>query len=307
MDHTLFRRFLGSAIVVVMLSLVIAGLQFYGVINMALGRFCFELVWIIGVGGIIFSEWVWKKKLWLKLVVGSVASAVLGIGIYCLDAWAKTHGSPVSPSVPLITQNTAQANLPQRSAATPTYLKPPRSTLHHSAPVTSAPIQSPTPSAPPLVQSNSGGNNSQIGTVSQGPGSAFSVGQTGGVTAGTYVAPIEPKVGYHESKNGAVDDLEIWVDRAYPDAKFAVFCDRPCKAIDASIDWGGRAPGARLSPEVSYGTIGKGGEHPDIVALVVNQPGTFGTDITLKCTIRADDNLPFNVLKVRALSIKPPR
>jgi hypothetical protein len=308
MDHTLFRRFLGSAIVVVMLSLVIAGLQFYGVINMALGRFCFESVWIIGVGGIIFSEWVWKKKFGLKLVIGVAASAVLGIGIYCLDAWAKTHGSLASPSAPPVAQNTAQANPSQTPAAAPADSKWPKHTSKHSTLVTSTPAQNPIPSAPPLVRSNSGGsNNSQIRTVSQGPGSAFSVGQTGGVTAGTYIGPVEPKVGYRKKESNGSIQLEIWVDKPYPSAKFAVVCDRPCKAVDAKIDWGGSDPGTRIFPEAGYGIVGKPGEYPDIAAFVVYHPETFGTDITLKGTVKSDDNLPFNIIKVERLTITPPR
>jgi hypothetical protein len=307
MDHTLLRRFLGSSIVVVMLSLVIAGLQFYGVINMALGRLCFELVWVIGVVGIIFSEWVWKKKLWLKVVVGSVASAALGIGIYCLDAWAKTHGAPTSPSTPQIAQNAAQANPPQTSSAGPADSTQPKPTSKHSVADTSAPTQNPTPSAPPLVQSNSGGsNNSQIRTVSQGPGSAFSIGQTGGVTAGTYVAPVEPTVGYRKTESNGSIQLDIWVDRPYPAAKFAVKCDRPCTGVDASIDWGGSGPGTRIYPEAGAGIIGKPGEYPDIVALVVYHPETFSPDNTLKCTVKADDNLPFNIIYVKRLSVVLP-
>jgi hypothetical protein len=99
--------------------------------------------------------------------------------------------------------------------------------------------------------------------------------------------------------------LQIWVDAPYPDAKFAVICDRPCKAVDSSIDWAGRVPAVQIGPEIEMGMVGKAGERPDTVALIVDHPAVLGTDISVKCTIRSVDGLPFDVTDVKTLTIKP--
>ncbi|MGA2635803.1 MAG: hypothetical protein ABSF16_16330 [Terracidiphilus sp.] len=124
MDHTLLKRLLGSGIVVAMLALIIAGLQFYGVINMALGRSCFLAVLSIGVAGIVFSEWVWKQNIWLKIAVGFVASLVLGIGIFWLDTWAKTHGSEQSTAAAMPASPPASSPIPFTPPATITQSTP---------------------------------------------------------------------------------------------------------------------------------------------------------------------------------------
>jgi len=92
MNHTLVKRIVGSAFVVLVITFVVAGLQFYGVISMALGRICFFFAWWIGVAGIVFSEWLWQRRRRDKIAVGLSAALILGLCLFRLDGWAKAHG-----------------------------------------------------------------------------------------------------------------------------------------------------------------------------------------------------------------------
>ncbi|MGO9167796.1 MAG: hypothetical protein ACLP56_13085, partial [Candidatus Sulfotelmatobacter sp.] len=52
--------------------------------------------------------------------------------------------------------------------------------------------------------------------------------------------------------------FKIWVDRDFPNAKFAVICDHPCKAVEGHIDWEGHPPKSMLGPDVDFGTLSGG-------------------------------------------------
>jgi hypothetical protein len=90
--HTLLKRIAGSAILILLLTCLIASLTFYGVIDVGLGRLFLILVFILGVGGVIFSEWLWKQDLAIKIVVGVVVCIVWAFALIKLDGWARSHG-----------------------------------------------------------------------------------------------------------------------------------------------------------------------------------------------------------------------
>ena len=99
LDHTLVKRIVGSALVVFIVTLLIAALTFYGVINMALARLCLILVFLLGVGGIVFSEWVWSQDRKMKIWVGIGATIVWAISLVGLDRWATRVNVSVAPNV----------------------------------------------------------------------------------------------------------------------------------------------------------------------------------------------------------------
>src|SRR5579862_6080347 len=106
MDRTFLNRILGGSVFCFCLLLVIAGLQFYGVINMTIGRICFICVFIAGASGILFSETLWKRDdVRDKIFVGIMAVILWGSAIYWLDGWARAHGPQPSPPPPAVTKD----------------------------------------------------------------------------------------------------------------------------------------------------------------------------------------------------------
>ena len=173
-----------------------------------------------------------------------------------------------------------------------------------SAPPRSA--KAPTVSIKQSGKGNTANPGTVQGPINQGPCSNFQLGGSNNQQESNckFDNP-PPNIKYKKTESDGSVELQIWVDKPYPDAKFAVLCDRPCKAVDGKIDWGGRHPGIRFSPEVEVGIIGTPGEHPDIAVFLVDQPPVFGTDISLTCTVKSADGLPFAVTGVRLLNIEP--
>lgn len=105
MDRKLFWRITTSAILALATTLLIAALQFYGVINMGLGRLLLIAVYVVLLGVIMFSKWVWRKTPWLAALVFIVAALIVGGLLLKLDKWAVAHGihsEPIpSPSLQL--------------------------------------------------------------------------------------------------------------------------------------------------------------------------------------------------------------
>jgi hypothetical protein len=111
MNHSLLKRIVGSAFVVLVVTFLIAGLQFYGVISIALGRICFLIAWFIGVAGIVFSEWLWQRRIRDKIVVGISAAFIFGLCLFFLDKWAKANG-PTTNAAPEATSATSATPSP---------------------------------------------------------------------------------------------------------------------------------------------------------------------------------------------------
>jgi hypothetical protein len=98
MNHTLLKKVVSSAIVVMVLTFLIAGLEFYGVTNVGLGRLCFVGAWVLSVGGLVFSEWLWSRSLKFRIAVGVLYAISCFAALIELDDWARLHGVPQQQS-----------------------------------------------------------------------------------------------------------------------------------------------------------------------------------------------------------------
>jgi hypothetical protein len=99
---------------------------------------------------------------------------------------------------------------------------------------------SPTHSTP--TQTQSGQGNTQVGSVNQGPGSALSFNQQGGVTAAYNFGDVHPDPHFDwkeielESKddreaNPPITEIAITLDGIMYNVAFGAICNRPCKGI----------------------------------------------------------------------------
>ena len=98
MDRTLVAKIVGSAFVVFIFAAAVAGLQFYGVIAMTLGLICFGVVWVIGLAGLLFSEWFEQKEVRTKVFVGIFAASMWSVAVYSLNAWGWRHSPLNAPA-----------------------------------------------------------------------------------------------------------------------------------------------------------------------------------------------------------------
>jgi hypothetical protein len=136
-----------------------------------------------------------------------------------------------------------------------TYPKSPPSTANAESPrlkPTSKPVRE-TPALqtkdanPSQVVTQTGAANTNTGSITAQPGSVVSVGQSGGITAGTInIAPPTPKImgfGIVQPSDPEykvfpaiadkrlVTQVKFYGDVAWNDPKFAIYCDRPCTPI----------------------------------------------------------------------------
>ncbi|HEV2350205.1 MAG TPA: hypothetical protein VG028_10220 [Terriglobia bacterium] len=93
---------------------------------------------------------------------------------------------------------------------------------------------------------------------------------------------------------------EIWVrisiDRTFTDAKFAVICDRPCKAIQ----------GQTLSPYGGYIQSSSGSipNYPNLAAYVVNGPNPMPSDDQYLALVESEDADPVRIVDVKTLRLQ---
>lgn len=91
--------------------------------------------------------------------------------------------------------------------------------------------------------------------------------------------------------------VKIYVDRAFVDAKFAVICDRPCKAVDDQL----LIPGGGFMQS----TFGKIPENNKIAASIISGPNPLSSDDTYMVCIESEDDKPIKILDVTRLTITP--
>jgi hypothetical protein len=246
----------------------------------------------------------------LIIVAASLTMAFLGVIRYVSKrkalAVAPTAASVPSPaprsSAPVPNPPTLTAKELEELAKQLAKLLPPPPTrnIHHVPLSDGVATTDQTKTTPP------GNNNGQVGgSISTGPCSNV---QTGGSnnqqTTNCTLDDLPPKIRWTKTEGNGLAGIQIWVDKAYPDAKFAVICDRPCAPVSGVIDWGGRHPNVIISPEVETGTPDG---YPNVAAFVVDHPAVFSTDISLKYSVRSSDGLPFTVKDVMLLNIGPKR
>jgi hypothetical protein len=92
--------------------------------------------------------------------------------------------------------------------------------------------------------------------------------------------------------------IKISIDGTFLDAKFAVFCDRPCKAVTAEVDVGNAG---------GFSTVryGPSKEQPSIVGVVVDQPNPLPEVDPVNVCMESTDDRPVTVVKVTRLTITP--
>ena len=90
--------------------------------------------------------------------------------------------------------------------------------------------------------------------------------------------------------------VKISIDKMFVDAKFAVVCDRPCKAVGGEIV---------LPPEggIAIPTWGTIPERPDIAAFVVGQPNPMPSNVGYRAYVESADALPVKILDVKPLTV----
>lgn len=119
------KRVLSSAILALLVMLLIAALQFYGVVSALIGKVCLILIWLIGVIAVLSSARVHRLG-WRGKVLTLIASAIpFAVCLIWLNAWATRHGQPIQqvvapslkpPSVPPreIQPNPTPSDIPVR-------------------------------------------------------------------------------------------------------------------------------------------------------------------------------------------------
>jgi hypothetical protein len=93
--------------------------------------------------------------------------------------------------------------------------------------------------------------------------------------------------------------VKISIDKMFVDAKFAVVCDRPCKAVRGEVILG---QGGGMA-QANWGTVPG---HPEIAAFVVNLPNPMPSSVAYRAYVESEDALPVKIIAVRALTLTKP-
>ena len=141
MDRTTAKRTLGSVFISLPLMFILTALKFYGVPGEGIGELCFLGAWLVGVAGIVFSEWLWERAVCDKVFVGISIAIVWGLALYGLNNWAMAH-RPETPKIAGVTIAPAPAPKPRSSSPTPPSNTKPLTAKPH-LPKSSAPLASP--------------------------------------------------------------------------------------------------------------------------------------------------------------------
>jgi hypothetical protein len=152
------KVFLGSAIVSLFVCVVLGGLSASGVVSMLATHVLFAIATVVAVIGVVTAGKIFRQRRPLIILSGVVTFLLVGSGLFVLDRLlAHERNELDSLSSPPLA----------RVPAAPTLFP-----SSNSAPTT-------------VNQQQGGRNNVQTGPITQGPGSALSFGQQGGITAGT--------------------------------------------------------------------------------------------------------------------------
>ncbi|MBS0298125.1 MAG: hypothetical protein JSR45_17640 [Proteobacteria bacterium] len=110
------RIALHSAPVVFIAGLIIASLQFAGIIQMMISWICLLAAWVVAVGAIWFSDHIWGWKLRAKLLVTAGTALSMGVAVFLIGLFELSAQPPKDrpPEKPPVRQPTV--SLPVRSA-----------------------------------------------------------------------------------------------------------------------------------------------------------------------------------------------
>lgn len=129
-----------------------------------------------------------------------------------------------------------------------------------------------------------GGDNSGVATVNNyGP-------QLPHVTWNFDMSAVKPNAAHPQQC------VVVHIDRTFLDAKFAVVCDRGCKAVSGS------AMGKGGYYQSDWGSIPN---HPEVAAFVVNSPNPMPANDIYRACVESPDTQPVNVVAVKTLTIDP--
>jgi hypothetical protein len=221
------KRIISGGLFALFLVLVFEALALFGVISMAAGHIAVFAAWVVG-SILISTEVIPGKKVPHKIL------AILGLAVLlaCLDLWAirvkfSLDAESRRPQVTLRPQPQTEKKLEQPE-------------LHEDNTVTTAAASIPSAGLPRRSSANRSNPLPIVGKdkgmvvehVTQGVGSAFSVNQQGGVTAGTIIGVLPPKpLVLSETQSQAVTaamqpfagkHIRIWVVNSTPmNEKFA--------------------------------------------------------------------------------------
>jgi len=234
---------------------------------------------VLGVVGVLgwISTWFDKKpeiprwvRVWILVAIVVVAQAL---------AYKQLADNPPvvlkisAPPAPVISRTPPEAKKPAEPAAAKT--------------------QPPSSAKPSVIQDCPNGICAG-GDISGSP------------TINNY-GPLFPQISWKIDNNrplpqGVVHPA-IWVsvsiNRPFLDAKFAVFCDRPCSGVGSQMV---TTHGGYI--ESSWGTLPEAG--PNIAAFVVGAPNPMSADDGLLACVQSEDENPVKVIAVKTLTIKKP-
>lgn len=155
-------------------------------------------------------------------------------------------------------------------------------------------------------QSNSGGTNTQQQTtgkdspiITQGSGSIAQVGGTGNQATVNNYEPLPPTVTWKHvevpsnftSTKYPRAAATLWLDRSWPDAKFGVLCDRPCKGVGTSgvagyngADWG------------------QDTENKNLAIFIIHAPNPFPSDTEFTLVVESEDDKTITITALSRLN-----
>jgi hypothetical protein len=157
------KVFIGSAAVSLAATFLTAALATYGIIDVSSARILLLLAGVVLVAGITTSDYFCARPPGHVLKVGLVSMIVVGGLLVWLDHWAIGKRAEIEA-------RTSPPSLPRKITTPP---KPPELAFVK------------TPKMRPPTNVVTGNQNVTGNVITQGPGSALSFNQQGGITAGT--------------------------------------------------------------------------------------------------------------------------
>lgn len=122
MDRTNAKRLLGSIFFTLTLTLIFQALKSYGVVSVIVGELCLVGAWLVGIIGLVFSEWTWNRSVREKIFITTIGAVIYGVVLLEFNDWAMAHRPEVNRAASV-----------SASAPIPTPAPPPVApTRHHS-------------------------------------------------------------------------------------------------------------------------------------------------------------------------------
>ena len=148
---------------------------------------------------------------------------------------------------------------------------------------------------------NAGGNGNQLASptvVVPGTGNAVTFGQQGGLAVGTLnVGPPPAHVSWEAVEGDDLTKLpkgehprsfaKIYIDQSLPDARFAVVCDRACKAA-----WNSAVEGPNFAKTFSAKDL------PNYAGFMIVQPNPFPSFTSYTLGVESQDDSTAKIVKV---------